>query len=552
MSLQDLDEGLTSVGSSNFYQNLICLGFLFLKISSASYVTSLPFYLKEPSYKCYNETEDTYSVNCTYNEVCLKKYNLSLQNLNKTTTNSTVNNSSKIFYKETSDWVTLISEFNLSCDSLMISLFAISDSLAYILSAIISSLIADNLGRQKTLILCSSLEIVVRILIYFTKDKYCNLAFVLFMNLFGYINLNTINVYICENINKNRRGFYMLRTNSWACLFGIVIAVIFNKSKNWQYVHLSTIFIVLIGLCLVIVHLRESIKFSFLKKNFLELFETLQIIAKKNDRMNEYLEWKSNFKFFDTDKNIIESQDQNNPLINSKKIYSLKYTLKCIFCDSDNLKIFILFCLIKISVGAAYAYNGIDMRHSSNMLVDPIIFFLSDFIVIVITGELIEIPWIGRKKPVLIFSIIASIFYLVKYFIIIGHSNNYTVFWVDIILRFCININFQILTLWSIESYPFDIAMLASNLNRLASRFGRIYAPIIELKDRNLITAQVAIFIFLSCFLILFLDDTTGKIIDDSTKTMETQKTEITLENYVNPYEDDRFKEDSRLVKKII
>ena len=47
MTIEDLDQGMISVGSNHFYQIILVISFLFLKISSASYVTSLPFYLKK-------------------------------------------------------------------------------------------------------------------------------------------------------------------------------------------------------------------------------------------------------------------------------------------------------------------------------------------------------------------------------------------------------------------------------------------------------------------------------------------------------------------------
>ena len=72
--------------------------------------------------------------------------------------------------------------------------------------------------------------------------------------------------------------------------------------------------------------------------------------------------------------------------------------LKSIFYNKENFYNFIILSAIMIVVGAAYAYNGLDMRNTKNMLVNPIIFFLTDFIVVVSAGALIEIPCIGRKK----------------------------------------------------------------------------------------------------------------------------------------------------------
>jgi len=314
-----------------------------------------------------------------------------------------------------------------------------------------------------------------------------------------------------------------LLTNSWSSLFGVVITIIFNLSKNWHYVHYSTILMVGIGLMFVLLHLNESIKYSYLKKDFHQLYGTLETIAVKNNRREEYFNWKRRFKFYETDEKMLEALVTQG-VATKKHDYTLKYRLTCIFCNKENAYNFLLFCIIKMVVGAAYAYNGLDMKNTSNMMVNPIIFFLSDFIVIVATGHFIEIPWIGRKRPTIICSFIATLFFYLKYFTILGHGESYSVLWIDIVLRFCINIIFQVLTLWSIEIYPFDIAMLASNLNRLASRIGRIYSPILLLNHRKMITGQIAILMSISSFLILFIKDTTGMLIKDSTQTVEEER----------------------------
>jgi len=130
-----------------------------------------------------------------------------------------------------------------------------------------------------------------------------------------------------------------------------------------------------------------------------------------------------------------------------------------------------------------------------------------------------------EKKPVLACSILAAIFYTIKYLVIVSKEDNYSVFWIDIVLRFCININFYILTVWTIEFYPMDISMLASNLNRLSSRIGRIYSPIILLSHRKIITAQIAAFMTIASCLLFLPKDTTGTIIKETT-TIASKKEE--------------------------
>ena len=516
MTIEDLDKGLISVGSNNFYQIILVISFLFLKISSASYVTSMPFYLKEPSFKCSNSTTpQLFNQNCSLRQVCTRK--LEINNYNSNLTNNFSLLRDDDFYVEISDWKTLLTDLNMMCNTLLISLYACSDSFGYILSTFLSSMIADNIGRRKTIIISSSIEIFLRIVVLFINDKYLIFSLILGINLCGYINCNTINQYICENIDKNKRGQYLLFTNSWGCLFGIVITIVFNTFKYWKAIHIMTIFIVALGILLNILYLKESIKYSFIRNNFIELFETFDYISEKNDKKNDYLTWKSEFDFNENESNLLESRPNNNPT-SANKNHSTIYRLYCIFCLKENLFIFLTFCCCKIFVGSSYAYNGLDMRNTSNMLINPIMFFLSDFIVVICSGSLIEIPWIGRKRPVLLFSFVASCFYFIKYFIILDKADNYSIFWIDIILRFCININFYVMTVWSIEIYPSDISMLASNLNRLFSRLGRIYSPIIAITHRNIMTIQCAFFMLINTFILMLLIDTTGIIISETSK----------------------------------
>jgi len=534
MSVEDLDNGLCAVGSNNFYQIILVLSFLFLKISSASYVTSLPFYLKEPNINCFNETEKTYSISCSHKEVCLKEFEMKHNKYyNPSSTES--------FYQVKKDWKTFFTEYDILCSTLLISLFACTDSISYILSTIFSSLLADNIGRRKTILINCFCELIFRILVLFATDKYISFILFLGFNLCGYINVNTINSYICEMTDKRRRGFYVLLTNSWSSLFGIIIAIIFNTFSSWHYIHYSTIVINFLGLFLNVLFLKESVKYSFLKKNFQVLFETFEYMSNKNNRKNEYLAWKESFNFHETNTNIVEALEKEEKLNISRNLSTFS-RLKCIF-NKDNIGNFLIVSTIMIIVGAAYSYNGLDMRNTSNFLVNPIIFFLSDFIVVVSAGALIEIPWIGRKKPVVLFSFLAAIFFIIKYIIISNSLPNYSVFWIDIVLRFCININFYVLTVWSIEIYPFDISMLAANLNRLSSRIGRIYSPIVLLSHRKLMTFQLCISMWISSIFLFFLTDTTGMIIKESSKdSMETKLMEsLKLSNGVKGEETEKL-----------
>jgi len=275
-------------------------------------------------------------------------------------------------------------------------------------------------------------------------------------------------------------------------------------------------------LILNLVFLQESVKFSFLYKNYTQLFQTFEYISRKNGRHKEYLDWKNNNFYFNGNENIIEARE----VPSNKGSHSTLYRIYCILCLKENVYTFITFCSIKICVGAAYAFNGLDMRNTSNMLVNPIIFFLTDFVVVIFSGTVIEIPSIGRKKPVLVFSSLAAIFYFIKYSIILTKPDGYSVFWIDVILRFCININFYVLTVWSIEIYPADISMLASNLNRLCSRLGRVYSPIIMLTHRRFMNSQLIALMTLSSCLIMLLTDTTGKIIKETSAAMLRGKEE--------------------------
>jgi len=264
-------------------------------------------------------------------------------------------------------------------------------------------------------------------------------------------------------------------------------------------------------------------------------------MSNKNNRKNEYLAWKESFNFHETNTNIVEALEKEEKL-NFGKNLSTYSRLKCIF-NKENIGNFLIVSTIMVIVGAAYSYNGLDMGNTSNFLVNPIIFFLSDFIVVVSAGALIEIPWIGRKRPVVLFSFLAAIFFIIKYIIISNSLSNYSVFWIDIVLRFCININFYVLTVWSIEIYPFDISMLAANLNRLSSRIGRIYSPIVLLSHRKLMTFHLCILMWVSSIFLFFLKDTTGMIIRESSKdSMEIKLMEsLKLSNGVKGEETEKL-----------
>jgi len=192
-----------------------------------------------------------------------------------------------------------------------------------------------------------------------------------------------------------------------------------------------------------------------------------------------------------------------------------------------------------------------EIKTTKDTFLFPIIFYFTDFLIILFTGYLIDLPIVGRKKPSLIFSVLASVAYIAKFLILKGQGEGVSFFWLDYTIRLCVSISFNILIEYNLEIYSTDIRATAFNINKLFSRVGDFTLPLILASNRIVATAIMGgLFLFMSIFL-LKLKETRGEklreTVEDSHKWEMEEKNS---ENSENPKNSEKTRKDNLSVDK--
>jgi hypothetical protein len=528
---EDLDIALNKAGSDNRYQYILLLSLLFLKIVTDSFYCPLPYFLMDPKIKCLDETFK-YTKECNMGEVCnnnntyldLKKaINVPDILANFTTI--------KIYkYQESiSKDFSFITFFDLECDFLTIGFLASSISIGSLLSNIIGPVLTENIGRIGSITLILIFDIIIKSSIFFIPKVELLFMIFLFTNITNNCIYNSISLYINEMVYSGKRGLFFCIFNSMYGISGIIYTIIFNIFFSWKILQCISIGASFISLLINIFFLKESIRYLFMKNRKAEIFETLRCIAKINGRIYEYEDWENSFKMnsdlsldsqnqesslsnsFENNSNISNNNnnENNNNHNHNINIERRKNVFSKIFSNWEVIINFFTFNIISLVIISGIIYNAIEIKMSKDTFIYPIIFYTIDFFIIFLTGYIIEIPALGRKIPAIFFALLASIFYSAKYMDIL--ENPYSSrFWIDLLIRQSVGISFNILMEYNLEIYSTDIRATAFNLNKIFSRLGDFFTPILLAKNRGFCTLVLSIFYICTAILILNLKETQG------------------------------------------
>lgn len=507
----DLDTALNKAGSDNRYQYILLLSLFFLKIVTDSFYCPLPYFLMDPKIKCLDENYK-YTRECQLNKLCEK--NSTMIDISKKTNlpehlknNQTIKNF--IYQDNVSKDFSFITFFNLECDFLTIGLLGSSISVGSLLSNIIGPILTENIGRigSITLILC--FDIIVKSSLFFIPKV--ELLFVVFLltNITNNCIYNSLSLYINEMVYSGKRGLFFCIFNSMYGISGIIYTIVFNVYFSWRVLQIVSISASFISLLINIFFLKESIRYLFMRNRKEEIFDTLKYIAKINGRTSEYEDWENSF-IMNSDLSLespnpdtSNTRDQLENYENKKNVFSK------IFSNWETTYNFLTFNIISLVIISGIIYNAFEIKMTKDTLWDPILFYTIDFLVIFTTGYIIEIPALGRKIPSIFFALSASIFYSVKYINILSDASA-SKFWIDLIIRQSVGISFNILMEYNLEIYSTDIRATAFNLNKIFSRLGDFFTPILLEKSRGMTTLILSIIYLSAAILVLNLKETQG------------------------------------------
>ena len=527
---EDLDIALDSAGSNNRYQYVLLLSLFFLKIVTDSFYCPLPYFIMDPKVKCLDE-KYKYTKSCSMENICDMKPDDRFMDLTKAkNVPAEYKNKTKIpIYQQAagSKDFSFITYFGLECQRNTIGFLGASISIGSLVSNIIGPLLTENIGRISAITLVLVFDIIVKSSIFFIPRVELLFFIFLLTNITNNCIYNAIALYINEMVSSEKRGLFFCIFNSMYGISGIIYTIVFNFYFSWKVLQYVSIAASCISLIINIFFLKESIRFLFMKNKKQEIFDTLAYIAKVNGRVTEYEEWENTFKL-NADTSIEQanpdrtqsSRDHIENLPEKRNVFSK------IFSSWEVIFNFLTFNLISLVIISGIIYNAMEIKMVKDIFFYPILFYAIDFVMIFVTGYIIEIPALGRKIPSIFFSLTAAIFFSIKYIDILGDASS-SRFWIDIMIRQSVGISFNILMEYNFEIYPTDIRATAFNMNKIFSRLGDFFTPILLLKYRASTTLTLSIIYLICGLLIMNLKETCGVHLAESvteSKEMTTKE----------------------------
>jgi len=192
----------------------------------------------------------------------------------------------------------ILNDFELFCNRKKISLIGVFIFLGMMIGGMTTYLIADKIGRKKTLKFIIPVYIITLIGWYFVKGKKVFWLFLLieFINGFlSYIIIITILIYMCEII-ENNLYIYLAIIISGIPISGILCDIFFYKVfNNWRYILFVFAGINIIDYIIMMVYIIDSPIFHLNNREFDIFQESLKEIGKKNNiefNENDFLELK--------------------------------------------------------------------------------------------------------------------------------------------------------------------------------------------------------------------------------------------------------------------
>jgi len=290
-----------------------------------------------------------------------------------------------------------------------------------------------------------------------------------------------------------------------------------------------------------------------MKNKKTEIFETLKYIASINGRLSNFEAWETHLKINSAvslenlthNNNNDENNNLNLPGRINPAVAAERSVFAKIFVNKEVIYNFFVFNFISLVIISGIIYNAIEIRMTEDTFLYPIIFYLMDFIVIFTTGFVIEMPALGRKIPAIFFSLLAAVFYSVKYVDILGNPGS-SRFWIDLIIRQSVGISFNILMEYNLEIYSTDIRATAFNMNKIFSRLGDFFTPLLLAKNRALCTLILSVIYLLTALMTLNLKETQGRHLDEEVKETELSLkgrmlTDKDMKETLNGEDDEKF-----------
>jgi hypothetical protein len=275
----------------------------------------------------------------------------------------------------------------------------------------------------------------------------------------------------------------------------------------------------------------ESIRFSFLIKDYVSIFKNLEFIAKFNGNKEKYTAWLDDLETDSPSKEPFSKYGQvsrKEVELNSVDLYDetaksnhfhkeepkkqYSNNLKSINFYSilrfkSQINTIIIFTFIIFTIKFSNVFLLLELGHTKT-LNNMIIFFIIDSITNIVSALLVEKPFIGRKNFTIFIMFVNGILFTFGFF---WYRMNKYNFFLNVINRIFVSGGLTVILLYNFESYPTLIRATSTSFNKFFAMVFNIFTPYLITKFRLSMFLIVAFFFFIGSYLVLSLKETQGK-----------------------------------------
>jgi len=411
-----IDRKISEVGGKHSYQYLCLISTFFYWYASDVFYMSMTFLEKNPNFLCL-DGENNFTRECSKAEVCQS-------------------NLPHIFQPGYVDSWT--SEFEFYCNDNLISLIGMIYFSGLTVGIIVFPYICDNLGRKTYVILIGTLLATVVTIIPFVTNIYL-LYFLLPLIGFCQPIQEATLLLLTEKSSSGYRPIFSGIVISGDGLAGILIALLMSYFNSWRLNFYITAILLWINNIIYYFVFVESPHFLFVKNRNAELLETFNYIANFNNR-----EYQDEIELVELESLL--------PDISSHKIefrgYSSFFKYK-----SQTITIFVMAYLWFIE-SCMFSGTVIYNKNFQDIYLITMIGWLFDIITGLISGPLINVEFLGRKRTTLLFLFINVICCGLFHFCFAnGYSENILII-LNSSARFAYNLVYVIMFVYTSELFP--------------------------------------------------------------------------------------------------
>ncbi len=462
-----------------------------------------------------------------------------------------------------------VSHYKIECDEFKTGLISSFTFVGNTSGALLFTLITKLFTHKQNLIFSSIGFMVVIGLCVLIDNFYFILVLLVFVGTFGNFLCYSSLVLVEESVSPERRSLFGNIVNIGYTFCGIVYVLLFKFVLQWKTVFIILIVCTFIMMLIILFFIYDSPRQTIHKHEIEKTIEILQGIAKFNGLKKQFdekiltKEYQDILSMLSTDddEEIIEDhlptdsiydENETNKLLLLKK-KKLQHITAYAFIQYPSIRykfLILNYCWLT----ACGIYNGIAVGSKSlpgDIYTNIIILYIAEAFAYFISGILMEIPCLGRKRTIWGGFVITITCCILLAFL---NLSNTIYFILDLLARFCISANHTIFYTYSLEVYPTPVRTIGFGINAGFGSFASIISPmLLELFNMNTNFVIYAVLCVIAMFLMIFLQETVGKPMkesidelneeydDDEQKNNEDIKNNIN-KNLVNPIENDTQK----------